>query len=375
MKHINKLTSIAFTWYSTANGGAEESTIQLCKKLAERYQLKIYFVACDIMSCLTSESNEFFRMIICKSVKEYVATVSALLKENHGNLFLFSSHRTFNIDLPIANNFNIKTGIIFRAIPIENESFRVLKAKDDKELTLINAKDLNWELISKSDIVIGVSKYCAKSISNFIPMAKNVTCIYNGLDRSYFNAVKSNIRTLNNFVIVSRLEKWKNIEIGIASFMRLNKKYPQTKLKIFGTGSHAQMLELKVRELGMQSEISFMGHQPKMVQHYQEADCLLHLSNMESFGRVVVEAGANGLLTIAPQSAGTGELIINGHSGLTFIPNDENDCYEVMESAILMPNDKLNKIRKMAFYRASDLFNIYRTVEEYIGVANYAIAI
>ena len=115
---------------------------------------------------------------------------------------------------------------------------------------------------------------------------------------------------LDYFLIVSRLEPYKNISLAVDAF----KSLPNEKLVIIGEGSDRVKLERSapknVRFLGWQSE-------EKLKEYYANAKALI-FPGEEDFGLTPVESLASGRPVIAYKKGGVLESVTEGETGLFF---------------------------------------------------------
>jgi glycosyltransferase involved in cell wall biosynthesis len=95
-------------------------------------------------------------------------------------------------------------------------------------------------------------------------------------------------------LMVSRLEKEKNIGMAIEAFKKVLEKMPQAGLVIVGSGSEIGMLKSKAPE-----SVKFEGWQSDTSSYFKTADLLLHTSWYEGYGVVFKEAKAVGLKIVS----------------------------------------------------------------------------
>jgi len=100
---------------------------------------------------------------------------------------------------------------------------------------------------------------------------------------------------------------------------------------------YLRTLEERVKELGIEKQVKFLGLRQDVRDLLKEADCLVLSTNIpEGFGRAVIEAGATGTAVCASEIGGIKEIIDNGVSGLLFPPRDP---YKMAGAIIKMLSD------------------------------------
>ncbi len=103
-------------------------------------------------------------------------------------------------------------------------------------------------------------------------------------------------------LMVSRLEKEKDIKRVIKIFSKIVRNYPKSGLVIVGDGSQRKSLESAVNALKLTENVIFEGWQEdivKLVSYYKSADLFLNTSLYEGYGRTLVEALASGTLVLS----------------------------------------------------------------------------
>lgn len=151
--------------------------------------------------------------------------------------------------------------------------------------------------------------------------------VYPFADLSFFAPAKRynwRLKSQNYFLIVSRLVKWKRIDIAIkaAKTMGIN-------LKIVGVGPDEARLRKMVNGKGRvgksqgkmenSNKIQFLGRvtRQQLRQLYQNAKALI-ITQKEDFGIAVVEAQACGKPVIAYKFGGQQEIVKEGKTGIFF---------------------------------------------------------
>jgi glycosyltransferase involved in cell wall biosynthesis len=130
---------------------------------------------------------------------------------------------------------------------------------------------------------------------------------------------------------VGRLAAEKNLNLLLKAFRSFRELRPDALLVLVGDGPERQKLEKECPE-GL-----FLG--PKvgreLAAHYASADCFFFPSVTETFGNVVTEALASGLLVFAYDYAAPALFIESGRNGFTrSLGNGEKGYLELMAEAV-----------------------------------------
>lgn len=126
---------------------------------------------------------------------------------------------------------------------------------------------------------------------------------------------------------VARLQPWKGQRDVIAAAEALRGVH-EIHVAIIGgdifrdARSYQSELERLVRRRGLSGRVVFTGHQEDMPATLQALDVLVHASDNEPFGRVLIEAGAAALPVVAYASGATEEIIGHESTGLLVPPSD-----------------------------------------------------
>ena len=136
--------------------------------------------------------------------------------------------------------------------------------------------------------------------------------------------------------IIGRLQRWKGIHVLVQAMPKVLKKYPDAHCVVVG-GKHkpepdyGNYLEEQIYTLGLQKQIRLVGLQRNVPEWMQAMDVIVHASNNEPFGIVIVEAMALGKPVVAAANGGPTEIITDGINGL-LTPYGNSDA---LASAIL----------------------------------------
>ena len=113
--------------------------------------------------------------------------------------------------------------------------------------------------------------------------------------------------------------------------------------RIAGNGPLQEPLRLLVRELGLSSQVTFLGamDQSAVSSQMQEADIFLLTSIHEGLGMVLLEAQAVGLPIVATETGGIPEAVVPGRSALLVPPQDPQAAAAALAECLRDPEKRI----------------------------------
>jgi len=226
--------------------------------------------------------------------------------------------------------------------------------------------------INESDGVTTVSNQLKKQTQETFDVKTDIKVIYNFIDFKRFRKTdKDHFKKAiapdgeKIMVHVSNFRKVKRVEDVIHVFGRVQKKLP-VKLMLIGDGPERQKMEELCRQIGLCSEIRFLGKQDAVEELLAVADLFVLPSANESFGLAALEAMACEVPVVSTNIGGLPEVNIQGKTGYLCDVGDVDDMAKKAIS-ILEDSDTHQKFRQAAFEHAKtfDIENILPIYEQY----------
>jgi glycosyltransferase involved in cell wall biosynthesis len=111
---------------------------------------------------------------------------------------------------------------------------------------------------------------------------------------------------------VGRLTREKGVDLLADAFIRAHEADPRLHLLLAGGGPEEEMLRARLGE-----RATFLGWLDgvELPRAYASADLFLFCSRTDTFGQVLVEAGASGLPCVAVDEGGPSSIVVDGETG------------------------------------------------------------
>lgn len=189
-----------------------------------------------------------------------------------------------------------------------------------------------WDQVAanRPDRLIGISNIVSKNIKKYYQRESET--IYPPFDIDYWKGFKptptSALRSRGEYyLVVSRLEQYKRIDLVIKTFNKLNKK-----LIIIGYGSQIDKLK---RTAGKNITFIEKATDQELAEYYSHAKALI-LPQKEEFGYTALEAQFFGCPVISYAISGVAETIVPEITGILFPQQTELSLTEALEKFELM---------------------------------------
>jgi glycosyltransferase involved in cell wall biosynthesis len=168
-----------------------------------------------------------------------------------------------------------------------------------------------------------------------VPRAR-VHVIPNGVMLDRF-APRTDPRPVTTIVTVANLRREKAHEVLLAAAAQLAPRHPALQFLIVGDGPRDAELRALATTLGVDAQVSFLGHREDVPALLAQADMFVLPSRSEAFPNGVIEAMAAGLPVVASRVGGLLDLIDDGRTGLLVKPDSPVALVEAIESLLVSP--------------------------------------
>jgi glycosyltransferase involved in cell wall biosynthesis len=156
--------------------------------------------------------------------------------------------------------------------------------------------------------------------------------------------------------IFGRLQRWKGMHVLVEAMPSVTATIADARAVIVG-GVHAlepdyePALRAQIERLGLDGRVVLAGFQEDVPTWMQAMDVIVHASDNEPFGIVIIEAMALGKPVIATDSGGPREILTDGENGL-LVPFEDSDRLSAAVVRCLKSPDEASAMGQAARARA-----------------------
>lgn len=148
---------------------------------------------------------------------------------------------------------------------------------------------------------------------------ERIAVVHPGVDARHYTPDPEGHRSEPpRFVYVGRLKRYKGVEFLLRGLALARETMPELQLDIAGSGDDRPRLERLVAELGLGDSVRFRGFvdEPTKVALLRGAVANVFPSPKEGWGITVMEAAACGTPSLASDSPGLRDSVLDGNTGL-----------------------------------------------------------
>lgn len=129
--------------------------------------------------------------------------------------------------------------------------------------------------------------------------------------------------------IVGQIHAEKGFDFIFDELVKVTEPY---QLYIYGDdhGEYARSLKLNMPDI-LKNKVNWMGYVKNRLEIYQQLDIVLFPSLSESFGRIIIEAGAFGIPIIASDIDSFKEIIVPGETGFLFKLSNTGELPQILD--------------------------------------------
>ena len=223
--------------------------------------------------------------------------------------------------------------------------------------------------INKSDVVTSVSESLKQDTLRLFDITRHIDVVPNFIDveatNSEFTDCQRDLMANENERIIthiSNFRKVKRIEDVIEVFYRVQLELP-AKLLMVGEGPEREGAEQRVKELGIEDKVRFLGNSNEIDKILCFSDLFLLPSEAESFGLAALEAMVNQVPVVSSNAGGIPEVNIEGVTG--YLSNVGNIADMAQNAIRILQDDATLRTFKDNAKREAGKFDIHNIVPLY----------
>ncbi|MDD5455797.1 MAG: glycosyltransferase [Candidatus Margulisbacteria bacterium] len=190
--------------------------------------------------------------------------------------------------------------------------------------------------LKQADHVTACSKATLDEINEqYLDVSCKSSVIYNGIEPNEFEVAVTPVPDRYIFA-TGRLTYNKGFDLLIKAFSLIEKKYPELKLFIGGSGECENELANQIMKLNLSAKIILLGRLDRLqtVSFMKNSMFVVMPSRYEPFGIVALEAMAAGKAILATNKGGPPEFVSDRKNGLLVDPSDVGEFTEKLEEML-----------------------------------------
>jgi len=227
----------------------------------------------------------------------------------------------------------------------------------------------------RMDHIVCVSQGQADKVVRFGTPANRVSVIYNAVrmdrfevlsDISFRHQLEAMFPSKPKLIVgtAGRLSPEKGFDILVTVAERLLKSGMDVGFVIFGEGFLREPLQKQIDAADIASSVVLPGFTDQLDQYMHHFDLFVQSSHTEGMPSVLLEALAAQTAVVATQVGGTGELVVEGATGLMVPPNDPEALAEAMRK-VLCDNELRRTMGENGRRRVEQSFTIEAQADAY----------
>ena len=209
-------------------------------------------------------------------------------------------------------------------------------------------KEMDRGCYDKIDRIFTVSDEVKQHFLNFYPKYQGKVMVFHNIINQ--EAIREKAEEGQGFtdgfdgirlLTVGRLNYQKAYDIAIDAMKRIKDAGYKVRWYILGEGNERNMLEKKVKELGLEKDFLMPGAVSNPFPYYKQADIYVHATRFEGKSIAIQEAQTLGCAIVASDCNGNREQIVDGEDGLLC----KLDPKSIADSIISLIKDKEKRMK------------------------------
>lgn len=156
----------------------------------------------------------------------------------------------------------------------------------------------------------------------------------------------------------------KRLDLLVDAFSTIVREGFPVRLELIGEGPIRPSLERQVREAGLEDRVCLHGSMLDALPLYPAFDIVVQTSEREGLPNALLEAGAAGRAMVATAAGGSGEIVLDGETGL-LVPVDDLEAITGALRRVVADGDLRQRLGEGARAHVAAVFGMDRFVREF----------
>ena len=194
-------------------------------------------------------------------------------------------------------------------------------------------------LVYRGESFLAISESTKKEIAAFGASPDRVKVVEPGIDTEFFHPTRPKSAT-PLLVCVSRLKKYKNVQLLIEALPEIRRRAGEVTLDLVGSGEYREALRSLADRVGASGSVRFLGYVDEETKRdlLSRATLFVNPSLKEGWGINNIEANLCGTISVSNDVPGLRDSVRHGQTGVLFRTNDREDFIDKVVD--LLGNDE-----------------------------------
>lgn len=359
---------LLFVITGTGRGGAETQVVTLANHFKERgYEVGLISLLppMDFSGELQRKGIRFDSLQMKRGRPSILALLRFIWMVRRYRPELIHSHM-------VHANLLARLGRIFYGkIPLVNTAHSIFEGGKSREI----AYRLSDRMCDRFTIISEAARERYVKVGAAPP--HRIITVPNGVDTTRFrrdakkrSQIREELNVENHFVwlAVGRFEAVKAYDLMLRAFASALERSPESVLLIAGNGPLLDQMVAFAGELGIASNVRFLGKREDVHELMSAADSFVLCSLYEGMPMVLLEAASCELPAVATSVGGNPEVIVRGKTGLLVDPCDAQELSKGMMMLMKMPENKRAEMGSEARKYVLEKYSLEKVADDWEAI-------
>ena len=350
-------------------GGAERVCVNLANEFARKgheVHIVVLNLENDVNTHLLDKSVQVHSLGVSRLRYSFFAMLRYVKKFKPPFLFVFGNEMAVILN-KLKKLHLIHTPVIVRVLNNVNISL----SKEDHVSPVVEnyLKKAQKQLADMDHVIAQCDAMKEMLLEKKLLREEQLTRVYNPVSSDLIRKTleikipydKRDKERMRQIVFIGRLDPQKNLPHLIEAFAMVNRKMPNTTLRLIGNGNLTEVIRKLVEEKGLNDCVSFDGVCKNMESIYSQVDMIVLSSEYEGMPNCLIEGIGCGIPVVSYDCPiGPREIVVDDVNGYLVKYNDITQLAEKMLACLQREWDE-EVIRKTA-----DKFKVSYIADEYL---------